>query len=109
MRLKEDNTMNEVEQTTMFNEPGAVDQVAQDGEVAKTETEGLSRRDFLGVSSTAFAAAALGGLTAHAQEIQDTRKADKGHSASDPGQENRLLLDENPDSNLPPPTDRGDI
>src|ERR1700740_2298021 len=69
----------------------------------------LSRRNFLGVSSTALATAALAGIAAHAQEVQDTRKAETDQSASDPGQENILLLDENPDSNLPPPTDHGDI
>ena len=53
----------------------------------------LSRRDFLGVSSTALAtAAALVGITAPAQEVQDTRKAEKDISASDPGQEDKPLL-----------------
>jgi oxalate decarboxylase len=69
----------------------------------------LSRRSFLGVSSSALATAALAGITAHAQETQDTRKADKDHSASDTGQENEALLAENPSSNMPPPTDHGDI
>jgi oxalate decarboxylase len=69
----------------------------------------LSRRTFLGVGSTALATAALTGLTAAAQEAQDTRKAEKDHSSSDPAQENRPLLDENPSSNTPPPTDHGDI
>jgi oxalate decarboxylase len=69
----------------------------------------LSRRDFLGVSSTALATAALVGITAPAQEVQDTRKAEKDISASDPGQENKPLLIENPSSNMPPPTDHGDI
>ena len=101
--------MNEAEQSKTGNEPETVDQVAQSGEIHNTGTEGLSRRDFLGVSSTALAAAALSGLAAHAQEIQDTRQAERDHSASDPAQENRPLLDENPDSNMPPPTDRGDI
>jgi oxalate decarboxylase len=68
-----------------------------------------SRRSFLGVGSTVLATAALAGITAHAQETKDTRKADKDHSASDPGQENKALLDENPSSNMPPPTDSGDI
>src|SRR5246500_2214309 len=101
--------MKKVEETKIGSDPTALDKVAESSEDPKPGTEGLSRREFLGVSSTALAAAALGGLTAHAQEIQDTRKADKDHSASDPGQENRPLLDENPDSNLPPPTDHGDI
>jgi oxalate decarboxylase len=69
----------------------------------------LSRRDFLGVSSTALATAALAGISAHAQETQDTRRAEKGKSVSDPGQENMPLVDENPSSNMPPPTDNGDI
>src|ERR1700745_2616233 len=69
----------------------------------------LSRRNFLGISSTALATAALAGIAAHAQEVQDTRKAEKDISASNPGQENKPLLDENPSSNIPPPTDRGDI
>ena len=69
----------------------------------------LSRRNFLGVGSTALATAALAGITAHAQEMQDTRKAEKDISASNPGQENKPLLAENPSSNMPPPTDHGDI
>src|SRR5579863_1835469 len=69
----------------------------------------LSRRNFLGVGSTALATAALVGITANAQEMQDTRKAEKDISASDPGQENKPLLAENPSSNMPPPTDHGDI
>jgi oxalate decarboxylase len=64
----------------------------------------LSRRNFLGVSSTALATAALAGITAHAQEMQDTHKAEKDISASNPGQENNPLLTENPSSNMPPPT-----
>jgi oxalate decarboxylase len=68
----------------------------------------LSRRDFLGVTSTALTAA-VAGLTVHAQEPQATRQAERDRSASNPGQENKPLLDENPNSNLPPPTDRGDI
>src|SRR5246500_2576965 len=101
--------MKKVEETKIGSDPTALDKVAESSEDPKPGTEGLSRREFLGVSSTALAAAALGGLTAHAQEIQDTRKADKDHSASDPGQENKPLLVENPSSNMPPPTDHGDI
>ena len=70
---------------------------------------GLSRRNFLEVTSTALAAAGLTGLAANAQETQDTRKAEKDISDSNPGQENRPLLSENPSSNTPPPTDHGDI
>lgn len=68
-----------------------------------------SRRGFLQSGSAALAAAAFVGLSANAQEREDIRKAEGDHSSSDPGQENKPLLDENPNSNLPPPTDHGDI
>jgi oxalate decarboxylase len=68
-----------------------------------------SRRSFLEAGSVAIAAAALAGVAANAQERADTRKAEGDHSSSNPGQENRPLLNENPNSNMPPPTDHGDI
>ena len=71
--------------------------------------ESPSRRSFLGAGSAALAAAAFAGLTAEAQERENTREAERDHSSSDPGQENKPLLAENPDSNMPPPTDHGDI
>lgn len=77
-----------------------------DQEQDRHPAAGLSRRGFLEVTSTALATAGLAGLTARAQE---TRQAEKDISASDPAQENKSLLDENPSSNMPPPTDRGDI
>jgi oxalate decarboxylase len=53
---------------------------------------------------------ALAGATAlRGQERASTQAAEKDHSSSDPGQENKPLLDENPDSNMPPPTDHGDM
>jgi len=75
----------------------------------ETVSELPSRRSFLGLSSAAVATAALVGVAAKAQEMQDTRQAEKNSSVSDPGQENAPLLDENPSSNMPPPTDHGDI
>src|SRR4030081_2991165 len=71
--------------------------------------ESPSRRSFLGAGSAALAAAAFVGLTADAQQREDTRKAERDRSSSDPGQENKPLLDENPNSNTPPPTDHGDV
>src|SRR5260370_23800945 len=76
---------------------------------SKTGTEGLSRRTFLGVGSAGLATAALASLAVNAQERMDTEKAEQDHSASNPGPENKPLLDENPNSNLPPPTDSGNI
>jgi oxalate decarboxylase len=72
--------------------------------------EALSRRRFLRTSSAVVAMAALTGATAlRGQERASTQAAEKGHSSSDPGQENKPLLDENPDSNMPPPTDHGEM
>src|SRR5712692_3599359 len=76
---------------------------------SKSGTEGFSRRTFLGVGSAGLASAALASLAVDAQERADTEKADRDHSASNPGPENKPLLDENPNSNLPPPTDHGHI
>jgi len=72
-------------------------------------SEHPSRRSFLGMSSVALATAAFTGLTANAQTKQSTQKAEHDHSSSDPGQENKALLTENPNSNNPPPTDHGDL
>src|SRR5467141_4490742 len=71
--------------------------------------DGVSRRSVLGMGSAALAAAALGGLSAHAQTREGTREAEGDHSSSNPGQENKPLLNENPHSNTPPPTDQGDV
>src|SRR5580658_10050729 len=71
--------------------------------------EGVSRRSFLGVGGAALATVAMAGLTAHAQQREDTTKAEGDHSSSDPGPENRALLAENLNTNTPPPTDHGDI
>ena len=70
----------------------------------KQQQENYSRRNFLGVGAAAIAAAALS-----AQEPAEIRKAETDHSISDPAQENKPLLNENPNSNMPPPTDHGDI
>src|SRR5258705_5005182 len=85
------------------------DPTAQSDARSETDSEGVSRRSFLGGSSVALAAAALSGLTAHAQQAQQTRQAEKDVSISDPGPENQALRTLNPSSNVPPPTDRGDI
>jgi oxalate decarboxylase len=71
--------------------------------------QAVSRRIFLGAGSVAVATAALTGITAHAQQREDTRKAERDHSTSNPGPENNMLFHENPNTNTPPPTDHGDI
>jgi oxalate decarboxylase len=70
--------------------------------------DGVSRRSFLGIGSAALATA-VAGLTARAQEPEDTAKAENDHSSNNPGPENRGLLEQNPNTNTPPPTDHGDI
>ena len=71
----------------------------------------FTREDLLGaVAPAAITTAALAGLSAHAQQTREnTRTAEHDHSASDPGPENTVLRDLNPNSNMPPPTDHGDI
>jgi oxalate decarboxylase len=78
-------------------------------EQTRHPANGLSRRNFLEITSTALATAGVAALAANAQELQDTHNAEKGPSLSHPAQENMSLLDENPSSNTPPPTDHGDI
>jgi oxalate decarboxylase len=69
-----------------------------------------SRRDLLGAAPATLAAAALVGFIAEAQQTpENTRQAERDRSVSDPGPENRPLRDMNPNSNLPPPTDHGDL
>jgi oxalate decarboxylase len=61
------------------------------------------------MGSAALAAAALAGLSAQAQTREGTHQAEGDHSSSNPGQENKPLLSENPNSNTPPATDHGDV
>ncbi len=68
----------------------------------------ISRRTFFGTA----ALAGVGVATLHAAGAQTRKEAEQGRqgdNASDPGQENKVLLDENPDSNTPPATDHGDV
>jgi oxalate decarboxylase len=98
--------MNEPKESTFAIEGNDQAHEQQD---SKPGTEGLSRRTFLGVGSAGLAGVALASLAVNAQERADTEKAEQDHSASNPGPENKPLLDENPNSNFPPPTDHGNI
>jgi len=69
----------------------------------------LSRRNFLRTGSAVAMTALAGAAAVRAQERPSTREAEHDHSSSDPGPENKSLLDENPDSNSPPPTDHGHV
>jgi len=68
----------------------------------------LSRRNILGVGSS-VAATLLAATVADAQQRTKTKEGEHDHSASDPGPENRPLLAQNPNSNMPPATDQGDV
>jgi oxalate decarboxylase len=104
--IKGDTRMSERKETEAGIEG---DHRTSEQQESKPGTEGVSRRTFLGVGSAGLAGAALASLAVNAQETADTEKADHDHSASNPGPENKPLLDENPNSNLPPPTDHGHI
>ena len=67
------------------------------------------RRQFLGATSAALAAVALVTGDAGGQELQDAERAQRDASASDPGPENRLVREANPNTFLPPPTDHGEV
>ena len=76
-------------------------------ETAAIESENtVSRRSFVGAAALAGA----GLVTAHtalAQSRTQTESGRQGDAASDPGPENKPLLEENPSSNRPPFTDTG--
>jgi oxalate decarboxylase len=73
---------------------------------ASTEYEGVSRRRFMEVATLAGAGLAAT-ASAFAQTRSELQAGRTGSNASDPGPENTVLLRANPDSNLPPFTDRG--
>ncbi len=74
----------------------------------RSHVRGFSRRGMIGIGST-LATAAFAGVAANAQMRANTRAAERDLSDSHPGPENTALLNENPNSNTPPPTDNGDI
>ena len=71
----------------------------------QTGRKPLSRRIFVGAA--ALAGAGFFGAQAVAQTRQEQIAGRAGNNASDPGPENKSLLDLNPNSNMPPFTDHG--
>ncbi len=69
------------------------------------QQKGVSRRVFVGAAAGLGMAAA----GAMAQTRTEAKAGRTGDNASDPGQENKPLLAENPSSNEPPVTDHGDV
>jgi oxalate decarboxylase len=68
-----------------------------------------SRRGFLGMGSAALAAAGLVSATDALSQEQRPYPTKSDRSASAPGPTNPPLDAQNPDSNLPPPTDAGGV
>src|SRR5260370_16041016 len=68
----------------------------------------IGRRSVLGAAAAALSAGALGSVTALGQTREQVSKGEGNQSASNPGPINKALEALNPDSYLPPTTDRGD-
>jgi oxalate decarboxylase len=104
--VKEDTQLSQSKTLTLAVD---ADNPPREPQESKPTAEGVSRRTFLGVSSAGLAGAALASLAVNAQQRADVEQAENDHSITNPGPENNPLLDENPNSNLPPPTDYGNI
>jgi oxalate decarboxylase len=81
------------------------DRGAQDLSPDKSRLDFLSRRAFVGTA--AVASAGLISAGAFGQSRENTEAGRTGDSASDPGPENKAMLELFPDPNLPPFTDKG--
>jgi oxalate decarboxylase len=73
--------------------------------ISSHDEQGKSRRMFLGMAAPA--GAGLFGSSALAQTRSEQLAGRTGNSATDPGPENKSLLDQNPNSNHRPFTDHG--
>jgi oxalate decarboxylase len=69
----------------------------------------ISRRSVLGAAAAALSAGALGSVTALGQTREQVEKGKGDWSANNPGPINKPLETLQPDSYLPPDTDRGDV
>lgn len=69
----------------------------------------LNRRSFLGAAAAALSAGVALVPAAFAQSTTEIRKGEANHSQSNPGPTNRKIAEENPDSELSPETDHGDV
>src|SRR6476646_8022590 len=69
----------------------------------------IGRRSLLGAAAAALSAGALGSVRALGQTREQVEKGEGNRSASNPGPKNKALQALNPNSYLPPSTDRGVI
>ena len=78
----------------------------------RDEKASLSRRETLGLGSTALAAALTMGLAKNSIAAPQDPHANAAHNApneTDPGAQNTAVAAENPDSEWPPRTDHGNV
>ena len=78
-------------------------------ETVESAAATVNRRSFLGIGAGALAVAALTGVNAEGQSRETMQKGQQDHSASNPGPVNKSVADRNSSSEMPPPTDRGDV
>lgn len=69
----------------------------------------IGRRSVLGATAAALSAAALGSVTAFGQTREQVARGKENGSANNPGPNNKPLETLQPDSYLPPETDRGEV
>jgi len=67
----------------------------------------MSRRSLLGAAAAALSAGAVMGPLGLAQNRTAIQKGEQDHSASNPGPINKAIAGENPNSEVPPVTDKG--
>src|SRR5258708_2557256 len=83
---------------------------ARRGFMRKTNSpDSVGRRSVLGAAAAALSAGALGSVTGLGQTREQVAKGEGNRSATNPGPINKALEALNPDSYLPPTTDRGDV
>jgi oxalate decarboxylase len=74
---------------------------------SRNPKDSIGRRSVLGAAAAALSAGALASVRALGQTKEQVAKGEGNRSASNPGPKNPLLQGLNPDSYLPPTTDRG--
>lgn len=89
-------------------EAGVEEQVKRTSDPVPNRPDLLSRRTFVGTAAMA-GASLISSAGAFGQSRSGAQAGRTDGFASDPGPENKVLLELNPDPNLPPFTDRGNL
>ena len=77
--------------------------------MSKNHAFSINRRSLLGAAAAAFSATTMGARVGLAQTRAQTLKGETNHSVSNPGPINKAIAGSNPNTTLPPITDRGVI